>query len=199
MKRRFLRISIGVVCSVLLCMLSAAAWSYPAPVGSSAKDANSPRDGQHDFDFDIGRWKTHSSRLLHPLTGSTSWVEMDGVSVVKKVWDGRANLAEYSADGQAGHLELMALRWYNPSAHQWNIDFATPGVGVLGSVPGVGELKNGRITFYDQELLGEKAIWVRFEIWSITPDTAQSEQAFSEDGGKTWEVNWINKYTRVKE
>jgi hypothetical protein len=154
--------------------------------------------GQNAFDFDIGTWKTHSSRLLHPLTGSKTWVDMDGVSVVKKVWDGRANLAEYKADGPAGHVELMALRWFNPTTHEWNIDFATPNVGTLGAVPGVGEFKNGRGNFYDYELIDGRSVLVRFSIWRITEDTAQSEQAFSDDGGKTWEVNWINKYTRVK-
>ena len=156
-------------------------------------------DGQHAFDFDLGTWKTHSTRLLHPLTGSKTWVDMDGVSVVRKVWDGRANLAEYKADGPSGHLELMALRWFNPTTHEWNIDFATPNVGTLGAVPGVGEFKNGRADFYDYELINGKSVLVRFSIWSITPDTAQSEQAFSQDGGKTWEVNWINKYTRAKD
>ncbi len=32
-----------------------------------------------------------------------------------------------------------------------------------------------------------------------TADTAQSEQAFSDDGGKTWEVNWVNRYARAKD
>jgi hypothetical protein len=163
--------------------------------GTATKSAD-PRDGQHDFDFDIGAWKTHSSRLLHPLTGSTTWADMDGITVVKKVWGGRANIAEYKAEGPAGRVELIALRWYTPAAHQWNIDFATPNVGTFG-IPGTGEFKNGRAEFYDQEPLNGKAILVRFSIWSITRDTAQSEQAFSDDGGKTWEVNWINKYTRM--
>lgn len=154
------------------------------------------RDGQHDFDFDFGIWKTHSSRLLHPLTGSTDWTEMDGTTVVKKVWDGRANLAEFKAEGSAGRVELLALRWYNPEARQWNIGFATPKVGVF-SIPAVGEFRNGRGDFYDQEEIGGKYVLVRFSIWKITPDTAQSEQAFSNDGGKTWEVNWINKYNRI--
>src|SRR5260370_18094988 len=102
-------------------------------IGSGEKAAL--RDGQNDFDFDFGTWKTHSSRLLHPLTGSTSWADMDGVTVVEKVWDGRANLAEYKADGAAGHVELLSLRWYNPQAHQWNLDFATPRAGTLGVPP----------------------------------------------------------------
>ena len=174
---------------------SAAAASTPA-TDSDANQTGNGHDGAHDFDFDFGTWKTHSSRLLHPLTGSKDWVEMDGVTVVEKLWGGKGNLAEYKAEGPAGQVELMALRWYNPTAHQWNIDFATPKGGALG-IPGVGEFKNGRGDFYDQESINGKTILVRFSIWSITPDTAQSEQAFSDDGGKTWETNWVNKYTRL--
>src|SRR5438132_12006833 len=68
------------------------------------------RDGQHDFDFEIGTWKTHLKRLLHPLTGSTTWVEYDGTSIVRKVWNGRANLVELDVTGPAGHIEALALR-----------------------------------------------------------------------------------------
>jgi hypothetical protein len=160
------------------------------------ESADALRDGSHDFDFDLGNWKTRSSRLLHPLTGSNDWVDMTGVTIVKKVWDGRANLAEFKADGPAGHLELLSLRWYNSVAHQWYLDFATPNVGTLG-VPGIGEFRNGRGDFYDQEPYDGKSILVRFSIWRISADTAQSEQAFSADGGKTWEVNWINRYSRA--
>jgi hypothetical protein len=162
----------------------------------AARPAVESLERSHDFDFDFGTWRTHSSRLMHPLTGSTDWVDMDGVTVVTKVWGGRANLAEFKADGPAGHLELLALRTYNATARQWNLNFATPKVGMLG-VPGVGEFKNGRGDFYDQEPINGKAVLVRFSIWGITPDTAQSEQAFSDDGGKSWEVNWINRYTRI--
>lgn len=163
---------------------------------AAAPPAAVPRDGQHDFDFDLGTWKTHSSRLLHPLTGSKTWVQLDGVTVVSSIWDGRANLAEYKADGAAGAIELLSLRWYNPSTHEWNLDFATPNVGTLG-IPGVGLFRNGRGDFYDQEPINGRVVLVRFSIWGITHDTARSEQAFSDDGGKTWETNWINTYTRL--
>jgi hypothetical protein len=159
---------------------------------------DSPTAEQQAFDFDLGTWKTHSSRLLHPLTGSHDWVEMDGTSVVRKVWGGKANLAEYDANGTGGHVTLLALRWFNPVMHEWNLDFATPQAGTLGSVPGVGSFKDGRAEFYDYEPIGGRSVLVRFSIWKVTDDTAQSEQAFSEDGGKTWEVNWINHYTRLK-
>jgi hypothetical protein len=189
------------ICSAVL-MVATFLISLPAMAQSNLSTAAltraTPRDGQHDFDFDLGAWKTHSSRLLHPLSESTTWADMDGITVVKKVWDGRANLAEYKADGSAGHIELLSLRVYNPEARQWSLSFATPNVGTL-SIPSVGEFKNGRGEFYDQEEINGKYILVRFSIWGITPDTAQSEQAFSDDGGKTWEANWINKYTRMSD
>jgi hypothetical protein len=153
--------------------------------------------GQSDFNFDLGTWKVHTRRMLHPLTGSHDWVELDGRTVVKKVWGGRANIAEYDATGAGGHVVLLSLRWFNPVTREWNIDFATPQVGTLG-VPGVGTFKNGRVDFYDYEPIGGRSVEVRFSIWKITDDTTQTEQAFSEDGGKTWETNWVNKYWRVK-
>ena len=161
----------------------------------AAPMSTTPED--HEFDFDLGAWKTHSSRLLHPLTGSTTWVELDGVTIVKKVCNGRANLAEYKASGSNGTVQLLSLRWFNPTTHEWNIDFATPNVGTLG-IPAVGQFKNGRADFYDYEPINSRSVLVRFSIWATGVDTAQSEQAFSEDGGKTWEVNWMTQYTRAK-
>lgn len=156
-------------------------------------------NGAHAMDFDVGRWKTHSSRLMHPLTGSTDWKDMDGYTVVKPIWDGRANIAEFKGDGPAGHVELLALRTYDPSSDQWYLYFSHPDTGTVDVRPDVGVAKNGRIDFYDQDTMNGKAIWIRFSIWSISRDTARSEQAFSADAGKSWEVNWVNEYTRVGE
>src|SRR5260370_8964573 len=89
------------------------------------------RDGQHDFDFDIGTWKTHSSRLLHPLSGSKEWIEMDGVTVVRPIWGGKGNIAELESDGPNGHLELLSLRLYDPTPGQWNLKFSTTNVAIL--------------------------------------------------------------------
>jgi predicted methyltransferase len=159
--------------------------------------AAAARDGSRDFDYWFGTWKEHSRRLLHPLTGSKDWVEMDGGSVVTKIWGGHANLVEFRGDGPNGRVELLSLRTYNPVARQWSVSFASPGVGAL-SAPAVGEFRNGRGDFYDQEPFNGHMILVRFSVRPITPDAMQSEQAFSDDGGKSWEVNWINRYTRVK-
>jgi hypothetical protein len=165
--------------------------------GTSAQATSTPRDGQHDFDFEIGTWKTHVSRRVHPLTGSTTWVEYDGTSVVRKIWDGRANLLELEVDGPAGHIEGLSLRLYNPESRQWSLNFANSAGGELGQ-PTIGEFKNGRGEFYDQEPFTGRAILVRFVISDITSNSAHFEQAFSDDGGKTWEVNWIATDTRVQ-
>lgn len=162
-----------------------------------------PDDAQHAFDFDIGTWKTHSTRLLHPLTSSKEWIQMDGVTVVSPVWGGKGNIAELESDGPKGHLQLISLRLYDPAAHQWNLNFATSGVGILNvagdaqSVPMIGRFEHGRGEFYDQESFNGRTIWVRFRIQPLSPTTARSEQAFSDDNGKTWETNWINEYTRL--
>jgi hypothetical protein len=156
------------------------------------------RDGQRDFDFEIGTWRTHLRRLVHPLTGSTTWIEYDGISVVRQIWNGRANMVELEADGPGGHFEGLNLRLYNPESHQWSLNFAGGSGGGL-SQPTIGEFKNGRGEFFDQETLNGRAILVRFVISDITADSCRFEQAFSKDGGKTWEVNWIAIDTRVKD
>src|SRR5258706_7678773 len=81
---------------------------------SQAQPQAQPRDGQHDFDFSFGSWKTQIKRLRHPLTGSKEWTESAGTVVVQKFWDGRANLEELEIDGPDGHIEGLNLRLYNP-------------------------------------------------------------------------------------
>ncbi|HEY6242410.1 MAG TPA: hypothetical protein VIX17_00605 [Pyrinomonadaceae bacterium] len=156
----------------------------------------SQSDGQHDFDFEIGTWKTHLRRLIHPLSGSTEWVEYDGTSIVTKVLDGRANLVELKVAGPAGRIEGLSLRLYNPQAHQWTLNFANISNGQL-TPPAIGEFKNGRGEFYNQDTLNGRSIFVRFVISDITPKSCRFEQSFSSDGGKTWEVNWIAVDTRA--
>jgi len=155
-------------------------------------------DGQHDFDFEFGSWKTHIKRLLRPLTGSNEWVDLDGTSVVRKVWDGRANLGELEVSNPTTHLEGLSLRLYNPQSHQWSIYWSNSKDGSLGTAM-VGQFKNGRGEFFDQETFQGAAIYVRFIFSDITPASFRLEQAFSADGGKTWEPNWIATFTREKQ
>lgn len=178
---------------------------FPRVIAQTKADEAKPaaqkvavRDGQHDFDFEIGSWKTHLSRRLHPLTGSTTWADYDGTTVVRSVWNGRANMVELEVDGPAGHLEALSLRLYNSTAHQWSLNFANSSGGTM-SQPTIGEFKDGRGEFFDQEMLNGRAIFVRFIISDITATSCRFEQAFSDDGGKSWEVNWIATDTRVKD
>jgi hypothetical protein len=134
-------------------------------------------------------------RRLRPLTGSTDWVEYSGTSVVRRVWNGNANLGELEVDGPAGHIEGMSLRLYNPDSRQWHISWANSKDGLLGP-PMIGGFVNGRGEFYNQESLNGKAIFVRFIFSEVTGTTFKLEQAFSDDGGQTWEANWIASFRR---
>lgn len=178
---------------LLLCTLAA----FSAPELALAEDTPA-RDGQHDFDFEIGTWKTRLSRRLNPLTGSNKWVDYEGTTVVRKVWNGGANLVELDVKGPAGRIEGLSLRLYNPRTRQWSLNFSNRQGGTL-SPPVIGQFKDGRGEFYAQDTLDGRAILVRFVISDIKPGSCRFEQAFSEDGGKTWEVNWVATDTRLKE
>jgi len=155
-----------------------------------------PRDGQRDFDFEIGSWKTHVKRRVKPLTGSDTWVEYEGTSIVRPLMGGNANLVELDVAGPAGRIEGVALRLYNAEARQWSLNFASRAGGTM-TPPVVGEFRNGRGEFYGSDTLGPRSILVRFVISDITPDGCRFEQSFSDDGGKTWEVNWIATDKRI--
>jgi hypothetical protein len=193
---KLLKILQSPVFAGLIILISSPLNPFAQPTSSSRSGA--PRDGSHDFDFEIGKWNTHLRRLVKPLTGSTTWVEYNGTTVVSKVWNGKANLVELDVTGPAGHIEALSLRLYNPESHQWSLNFANSAGGTL-AIPTIGEFKNGRGEFYDQETLNGRAILVRFVISDITANSCHFEQAFSDDGGKTWEVNWIATDTRVKD
>lgn len=157
------------------------------------------RNGEHDFDFEIGNWKTHISRLQRPLSGDTTWLEYEGTSVVKKVWNGRGNTVELEVDGPAGrHIQGLSLRLYNPRSHQWSLNFVNAAVGTM-SVPTVGGFKDGRGEFFDWEDYNGRMILVR-NVWKdITPTSCRFEQSYSDDGGKTWELNWVATDTRIRD
>jgi hypothetical protein len=171
--------------------------SVTAKVGSQT--TTSERDGQHDFDFALGAWKAHLKRLEHPLTGSNTWVEFDGTFVARKVWDGRATIEEVELDSPGGHIEGLTLRLYSAQTHQWSIYWANSKNGVMDSSPQAGRFKNGRGEFYGTDTLNGKLIYVRF-VWTNTnTDAPHFEQSYSDDGGKTWEVNWITDQTRISD
>ena len=188
------RLSVPLLVALIL---PAAPSQSAATAVASNTGATVAHDGEHDFDWEIGTWKTQLKRRLHPLTGSNEWVEYEGTTTVRKVWDGAANLVELDVKGSAGRIEGLSLRLYNPESHQWSLNFANRSMGMLVP-PTIGEFKNGRGEFYNSDTLNGRAILVRFIMSDVTPDSARFEQSFSADGGKTWESNWIAVDTRLK-
>jgi hypothetical protein len=155
------------------------------------------RDGQHDFDFLFGKWKFHLKRLENPLTGSTKWVEFDGTGECRPIWGGKANLDTVDLSGPGGHIEGVTLRVYGPESHQWSLYWSNAAKGTV-DIPTVGSFVDGRGEFYDQEVYRGRMIFVRY-IWSATTTKSPHfEQSFSQDGGKTWEVNWITDQVKVQ-
>jgi hypothetical protein len=179
----------GVLAIVLASLLGADA-------KSQAPAMKPLRDGAHDFDFLLGRWKYHLKRLENPLTGSTSWIEFDGSGECRPIWSGKAQLDTLDVNGPTGHIEGLTLRLYDPESRQWSLYWANAARGRLDA-PTIGSFKDGRGEFYDQESYRGRTILVRYVWTGTTSKSPHFEQSFSDDGGKTWEVNWITDQSRV--
>ena len=173
----------------------------PDTTKSAQHDTRALPDGKHDFDFEVGTWKAHVRKLVHPLTGSQEWDDFFGTVVTRSLpmlegW----NESEMTVDSPNTHthIEILALRLYNPQSHQWSIYGSSVKTGVFDP-PQVGQFNNGRGEFYAQDILQGRATYIRYVWQNINASTTHFEQAFSIDGGKTWEPNWIYDGTRIKE
>lgn len=153
-------------------------------------------NGAHDFDFSLGSWRTHIRRLIHPLSGENRWATYDGTVSVRTALGGAASVEEVEANG-AGHLELLNVRLYNATSHQWSLNDADSSDGTLGAQATVGEFTDGHGVFYDQETFNGRMILDRQKFFNITPTSYSFEEAFSTDGGKTWEPNLVANATRT--
>ena len=168
-------------CALVCLFATLAAFSEASPPSgdAAAQHPSAARDGQHDFDWQLGTWKIHMHRLKRPLTGSTEWTDLDGTVVVRKIWDGRANLAEIVVDGPSGHLEFLSLRLYNPVAHQWSSNFASSNRRHSRRAYWLASwqtwswriLRSGRIERENDS--------VRFVFEVLSADSTRDEQAFS--------------------
>jgi len=178
--------------------LGALALALSFGTASASAQPAAQHDGAHDFDFLIGDWKAHVRRLPERLSGSTEWVEYDGISNHKKLFGSNSNLEEFEVDNPQKHLHLKAqtLRLYNPVSHQWSIFLVDVDNGTLGLPPVVGQFTGKRGEFFDQEQYKGRAILVRYVWLDLSPHAARMEQSFSDDGGKSWEVNWICELSR---
>ena len=169
--------------------------SYPC-VGLSQA-----HDGQHDFDFNLGVWHSHITRVLDPFASSSASVELNGTVTVRKVWDGKAELEEIEADGPKGHWEGLTLFLYNPTAHQWSQSYVNSKVGAFSpSESTVGAFKDGRGVLVGQDSSTyDETILVKVVYSDIKPDSHQYEESYSNDGGATWVRSFIAHLTRLKQ
>lgn len=155
-------------------------------------------DGRNDFDFFIGRWKGHNRRLRERLKNCDEWEEFEGTSVAWKILGGIGNMDEVTFHRETGYAQGVTLRLFDPQTQEWSIYWASSAGGML-EVPMIGKFRDGRGEFYAQEVFENQHIFSRF-IWSaITENSCRWEQAFSIDGGKTWETNWIADFTRLND
>ena len=154
-------------------------------------------DGAHDFDFYFGRWRVHNERLRERLAGSTDWQHFDAIQECRPILGGIGNIDEFVTDEFEPTLYLgMTLRLFDRSLRQWRIYWASNRSGVL-EPPVMGRFVDGVGRFEGDDTHNGIPVRVRF-IWSgIGPGTAQWEQAFSADGGRTWEPNWRMRMTRL--
>jgi hypothetical protein len=158
-----------------------------------------PREGRADFDFLLGSWRVHNRRLKGRLRGSSDWEEFLGSCRVRSILSGSGNMDEFTIDAPSGRIEAVTVRLYNAMSQEWSIYWAASPGGGRFDVPMVGRFEGRRGEFYSQEVFEGRHIFNRF-IWTVTSrDACQWEQAFSVDGGRTWETNWIMNFIRQDE
>jgi hypothetical protein len=153
------------------------------------------RPGVGDFDFLVGTWNVTNRRLVKPLTGSTEWDEFPATSVCHSpLFGGAANLDEitFPTKGFTG----LTLRLFDPAREEWSLNWVNSRTGLL-QPPMLGRFAdNARGEFQGEDTHEGIPIRCRF-VWSgITPTSARWEQAFSTDGGRNWETNWVMELTR---
>ncbi|MGH6872118.1 MAG: DUF1579 domain-containing protein [Rhizomicrobium sp.] len=154
--------------------------------------------GLHAFDFIAGKWRVHNRVLKERLAGSHDWIEYDGTQTDWLVLDGYGNVDDNVFYKPGGTFRGVTLRAYDPRTGLWAI-WWLDGRDPFGNLdpPVKGRFVNGVGTFYNDDTLRGKPIRVRYVWTRPTPDTRHWEQAFSPDGGKTWETNWVTDFTRV--
>ncbi len=151
--------------------------------------------GADDFDFLIGDWSVHHRRLARRLAGDTRWIEFTGPASVRKFLNGFGNMDEIRIDLPEGAYIGATVRLYNPRTGDWSIywmDSRDPKM----DPPMVGRFEDGCGLFFGDDTVDGKPIRVRFVWTPLSATECRWEQAFSIDGGTTWETNWIMSFTR---
>lgn len=163
------------------------------------EDESSGSDRRSDFDFLVGRWAVHHRQLKGRLVGSTEWIEHRGSCTAWKLMEGLANVDDHAIRPPAGPYRAASVRVFDPRGKFWSIWWFDSRSPTHLDPPLVGRFDRGVGTFFAEDSLSGRAIKVRF-IWSQTgTPSPRWEQAFSADGGVSWEVNWTMEFEREGE
>jgi hypothetical protein len=193
-RRRLLQLSLAAVPTWL--MLSRTATANPEQ-GEKSIEGGARSGPGSEFDFFLGNWKVRHRRLKMRLSKSDDWEEFDGTSTCQSLLGGIVNLNESVMQRPTGISRGMGIRALDAKNGAW-ADWYLSGQDPTNiGDPGMGRFANGVGTFLSEEIYQGTPVTVR-GLWSqITPTSFQWDQAFSTDGGKTWETNWIMRHTRV--
>ena len=157
-----------------------------------------PGPAVHGFDFYMGRWRVHHRRLVKRLAGSDEWQEFDGTSTAWPLLDGAGNVDDNVLELPAGTYRAISLRSYDPATNRWSIWWLDGRSASRLDPPVVGGFEDGIGTFVGEDTFEGRPILVRYTWSNISPTTCRWAQAFSDDGGRTWETNWIMDSTRME-
>lgn len=165
-------------------------------MGDRVVEANrQQQDGRAGFDFILGRWNAHIRQLKEWLKGSADWMEYEATVVIRPLLGGLGNLEELALQRTSGTTVWITMRLFDATSQQWRLYWVDSTRGVFNP-PFIGGFTDGHGEFYSQEEFAGKAVYGRF-IWShITATTCFAEQAYSQDGGRTWETNLTMEFTR---
>jgi hypothetical protein len=151
---------------------------------------------EHDFDFLVGGWTVEHRRLKHRLAHSYEWETFPGTCKTWLLLDGHGNVDDNVLHAPTGTYRAVTLRAFDPATKLWSIWWIDSRNAHHLDPPVVGGFRNGVGTFFAKDTFNGRPIVVRF-IWSdISQNSAKWQQAFSDDGGKTWETNWIMNFQR---
>jgi hypothetical protein len=149
-----------------------------------------------DFDFIIGKWHVRHRRLNSRMTGCTHWTEFSGTSSTRKILEGYGNVEDNVLNFPDGEVKAAAFRSFDEKSQTWAIWWLDGRAPHNLDAPVVGSFDGTVGTFLANDSLDGKPIVVRFT-WHANPcENPVWEQAFSGDGGKTWEENWVMEFAR---
>lgn len=155
-----------------------------------------PGSSQKDFEFYAGKWKIKNKKLKKIFANCKEWTTFDAEEEVRPVLMGLGLIGQYTTILNDKPFEGTAIHLFNPKTQLWSNYWADSNNGAM-EVPVVGSFEKTNAVFYAYDTLGDKAIIIRFH-WDVSDkNNPVWEQAFSDDDGKTWEVNWIMQYSRI--